>query len=151
MTEVKTVCSSICVVSVVSGVILALMPESRLKNSFKAVTAIILIYTAVTFFSGFDYKNIDFKLGEKSDRQETEPYHEMFILSKSEQMLKQEASDLLSENGMNISLTAELELDGDTITKKIIIFDCISDKERNTVVRLLKKRYGQDIIIDFSG
>lgn len=74
------------VAAVVSAVTLALVPESKLKNTYKTICGMIVIFSLLSAFSGVDFKEISLiESGEE--------------ISLS---LEEKTDDLLVEEGENI-------------------------------------------------
>ena len=60
MDEIKQWVLTISAVSIVSGVLISVLPKSSHKNLFKTITGIVLIYSAITPILGAD--GIDFNI-----------------------------------------------------------------------------------------
>lgn len=151
MTDVERMCAGLCSVSLISGILLSLMPENRLTSSFRALTAILILHTFLSVAQTIDYKDIKLttntEIGPDADMSYIAQEQ---ILEKSEKIYSRDIEALLAENGYDCDFTASIDNDSENIIQRVVIF-CVDEATQKIITEILTDRYGEDIIIEFSG
>lgn len=151
MSGVTEICNSVCAVSIISGVILVLVPENKLTGAFRSVVAIILIYFAASAFMNSAYKSEDIIKMPTYEKEDMEKLYENNILSTAEELLTDDIKKLLSDNGVACSFEISLHHENDKIAETVIIKDFTDTKKKEKICQLLKNRFGDELIIEFAG
>lgn len=151
MSGVTEICNSVCAVSIISGVILVLVPENKLTGAFRSVVAIILICFAASAFMNSAYKSEDIIKMPTYEKEDMEKLYENNILSTAEELLTDDIKKLLSDNGVACSFEISLDHENDKIAETVIIKDFTDIKKKEKICQLLKNRFGDELIIEFAG
>ena len=151
MEDITMLLNSVCVVTVISGAILVIIPENKLTNAYKSVVAIIMIYFFASALVGVDFKSGKIPIASVYDRDEMEKLYENNIISTAESLLTDEIIKILSDNGFDCDAEIKISSDGESINKIIKISDFEDNTDKKRVYELLTDRFDGDVIIEFSG
>ncbi|MFI3142141.1 MAG: hypothetical protein R3Y27_07555 [Clostridia bacterium] len=91
----------ICLVSILSGVLLSIIPKSKMKSAFNMLCISILIYTIVFPLSSYDLTSLDFDslLSINTElEQDYEEQNERLTIQTSETIIEETIKEQLSEN-----------------------------------------------------
>lgn len=157
MEKVSLWCKLIALISILSSVILLILPESKSKKAFKTLLSVVMIYA---FISPFSDAEIDFtKLHRilsnsyETDTQETiQDYSYYPLITAVEAETENYFNNLLSDLSIAGECKAVCEMEsGNALLKEIIFFCEISESEKEIIKIEAEKVCGKDIIISFSG
>lgn len=151
MDKLQLWCKGFSAVTIISGVLLALLPSGKLTSSFKTLTAIIL---TVMFVSPLvDIKNTDLyalnifddkKLSEVSDEVNCNQY--LF----AERTVENEIDKLLNNSGLNISCDVIIsDTDKNFLIEKIIINGKYDETEKSLIENKINELFKEKMNIEF--
>lgn len=153
MEEITAWCKTVCIVSVVSGVLVSVLPKNKLIGAVKTLSAVILVWAFITPIVSFDKD--DFKLDFSSNRYEYEELESLAsdeVLRQAEEILKKETDSILI--GVNPEARSYVKMfynDGETGIEKITVSGKLNDSEKDKIRSLIKDKFQKDIYIEFSG
>lgn len=155
MDKIRQWTLTVSAVSVISGVLLSLLPEKMNKSYFKVVTSIILIYAIVqpltgSYGYGFnanDYLKDNYQVSEDLDK-----YAVNSIISSAEKAIENLYSDKAEENGLNINFDCECNITNNEITVEKIKAYPTDNSEERRLVEAWTEEFGFDkSIVVFEG
>lgn len=136
MNEIANLCKAVAVVSVISGVITALLPESKLKRSVNTLSAIVVIYA---FIFGFADINADFKIISESTEAEslsvTDNSVTDILIELSEKELKKTVEKIITDKGFHGICEVELIYEENNSIKEIIKISGEFDKTDKEAIK----------------
>ena len=125
MSDIKQWAVNLSVISILSGLLLALLPQSTHKKVFKVVVSILLIYASVLPFIGS--KSIDFNLSDyMKDNYQVSENTDKYALSAMVRSAEKAIENILTEKAesknLNMKFKCRCEIVGDEIEiKKIFV------------------------------
>lgn len=141
----------ICLVSIISGVLMSLLPKNKLDNAFKGLVSLIIISCLILPLDG---KKISVSYKDFIHKPENEG--EMFIDSSdvvvdcAENMLKEQLDSALAE--INPSAYCEVYIaysDESAYIEKIEIYVCGDEAEKERISAVIREKTGGDTVIEF--
>lgn len=153
MDKIGLWCKTVSAISVFSAVINLIVPASKLRNSFKTFTAIILIYSVFMPILESDF-NLDkvFSLSENiSESEDYESYEYYAVLKAAEISGKEITEIILSE--FNISGECDVKCErvsDDSVKYEIRLKTDISQENRNEIIKRIKSNFGEETKVIFS-
>ena len=152
MNELGALCKAIASVSIVSGVITALMPKSKLTNAVNTLSAIIVLYTFLMPFTG---SNAGFKINTNNfiaeDTSDIENAASDLLIELSEKELKRKIEIILSENKINT--TCEIVLthkENGSFEVKITINGYINENQKEIIKKAIETELERSVYIEYS-
>ncbi len=141
MEKIKQWAVVISAVSVISGLLLSVIPSGKLRPAFKSLISIILVYT---FMLGFiDSRSIDFDIGEYlSENYEVseslDKYALQGVVSSAQKATEQLLYEYAEENKLSCKFEVECGVgDEEVFISKIIVTDCESAEEKEKIISLI--------------
>jgi len=152
MNEIGSLCKAVAVVSVVSGVITALLPKSKLTYSVNTLSSIIILYTFLLPFNNF---NSDVKIiTENFNSEYTSDISNAatdILIELSEKELKKSIEKILSDNGLKGICEVELIYkENENIKEKIIIKGNYNLNEKEIIKTAIETELERSVYIEFS-
>lgn len=133
--QIKTV----CLVSILAGVLSAMIPKGRMKSAYASMSAVVLLSSMIIplkSLGNMDFSAISIKHEEVSDNLEKESKRaetELF-----EAVVSSSLSDYFSEKGIRTIIKVESELFGDELSvEKINVSGSFNDEEKEYVTGYL--------------
>lgn len=146
-------CKTVCVVTIISAVIVSVIPHNKLSSSIKVLTAVILIYSVIlplTQIKAGDYK-LDFSVSSP-DNEFIENLATSDLIRCAQNELKKEAESILKkyneESECTVAISAE---EGEAVIESIEITGLFSSDEQKLIKEELCTAFGNEINIKFSG
>lgn len=137
----------IALVSILSGVLLSIVPQSKLKSSFKMLCVSILIYTIVFPLSSYDLTQLDFSdlLSMQEElEQEYEEQNERLTQQTSEAALEEVLRQELEENNIEydeIAVTCTYEGEN-LVIDGIIIKGDFTNEQGELIADIIEQNIG---------
>lgn len=157
MEKINSWCRIIALISLLSSVLLLVVPESRIKKAFKTLLSFILIYAFISPLSNIDadFSFVDNYLsGVSSDSQEKiiNDYQYYPVIQAGEAELEIYFNDIISKCGAQGKCEVICNYEEERILiKEVIIHGLIGEKERNLITDEVRKVGDEETIISFSG
>ncbi len=155
MDKIKQWTVLISAVSIISGILLSVIPKGKLRPAYKTLISVALIYAfmsplitpgSIEFNIG-DYLKDNYEVSENYDK-----YALQSVVSSAEKAVEQALYDLVSVSEISCSFSAECEIKGDEVTlKKIIISDVTSSDIKDEILKLMSDSGFDKEIIIFKG
>ncbi len=155
MDKIKQWALIISAVSIVSGILLSLIPKGNLKPAFKTLSTVILVYAF--FFPLIDINGVDFNIGEYlSDNYELseslDKYAEQSIINSAEKAVEDLLTDSAEKEGINckIKVTCDV-MDSEMIISNITVRGEVSEEEKKTIRQIGSELGLDEAVIEFVG
>ena len=155
MEKIALWCKFIALISILSSVSLLVLPEGKSKKAFKALIAIITVYSFATPFTDteidFSHFNEYFNTAKNSVLSESlESYENYPLISAAESETEIYFSNLLSSVGVNASCEAVCDIEEDEIVLREICFKGELDESlKRMITEEVHKIYGEETTIIF--
>lgn len=148
---------TICVVSVVSGILSCVMPRSSAKKAFQYVCSVVLVYAVLyPFISGsFEFPDLEKIFG--SDKADTSyefssKSEEVYLIAAQSGCISAAENVLKEINIAYDEVTAHCVTDdGEIILKKISVFGSYSQEQKEQIKKALYKTFPEKTVIEFEG
>lgn len=140
----------ICLVSVLSGMLSAMMPKGRMKSSFTALCSVVLVSSMLMLFGSLSLKESFsfFEKGQAADQaliSETEGAELMLF----ERALGDAFENLLEEKGISAVVKPECEkLSGEITVCGFTVYYSGDEEEKRHIYALISQSFG-DIGVKF--
>lgn len=148
---------TICVISVVSGVLSCVIPRSYAKRAFQYVSSVVLIYALLyPFISGtiesFDFKKIFSGAGSGVSEEFSLKSEEIYLLSAQTGCVNA-AENVLKQNKISYDeITANcISNDGEIILKSLTVYGSYSDEVKDRIKKALYNTFDNKTTIEFAG
>lgn len=130
---------TISAVSIMSGILLFIVPKSSQKNYFKVIVSIILIYSVMQPIIGS--KGIDFNVGDfLSDNYQVSENLDKYALNSMTRSAEKAIEDLLETSAFEQKLTCTFKCECAVVNNEIVV--------KIISVRSLSENYDKDTAID---
>ncbi len=152
MSEIGSLCKAVAVVSVVSGVITALLPKSKLTYSVNTLSSIIILYAFLLPFVNF---NSDVKImTEHFNSEDTSVIANAgtdILIELSEKELKKTIEKILSDCGLEGICEVELIYnENEPVKEKIIIKGNHNRNDKENIKTAIETELERSVYIEFS-
>lgn len=143
MEKISTWCKLISVVSIAVGLILALVPDSKLKASYKTMCSLIVIYAVFSTVTSVNTNELQITVDSASASVSLNEAGDELLEKEGENLLAQSVEKLLSDNNITAECEADIKYsEGEMITEKIMIYGSFSENEKNVIGDLIKDMLG---------
>lgn len=120
MKDIKQWAIMISAVSIISGVLISILPKSSHKNLFKTITGILLLYSAITPILGAD--GIDFNIKEYLDdnyavSENIDKYAIYSVVDSAEKAIE----DILLKEAQSRNISCRFICKCDVIDEKLVL------------------------------
>ncbi len=155
MDKIKQWTLIISAVSIVSGILLSLIPKGNLKPAFKTLSTVILVYafflplidTNGVDFSIDEYLNDNYEVSESLDK-----YAKQSIISSGEKAVEDLLADSAEKEGVECEFKVTCEVtDSEMIISKITVRGEVSENEKNIIRRIGSQLGFDEAVIEFEG
>lgn len=155
MQDFKNWCRIVCITVIFSGVLLSVVPDSKLNKSYKAFISLLVIFMLISPLS--NKKSVELSsdiLNRTADISEEELMikNSNIILDCAENILDNRVNEILNKAKIDGYCKSHIkEKNNEAYIEKIDIYGSFNADEKNTVVSLLGDALGGDIEIEFIG
>lgn len=148
MEKIKSQIIIIVIVTIVSTVLLCVVPQGKLRSAFKILCALVIVYSIIAPFASFDFDSLDFdSLFEKEEQRElySNQSNDAALMAANEGF-ERAAEGLLKENGYEIeSIEAECAIEEDeVILKRLTIYGPFKSDEQSKLSEILRQITGEN-------
>lgn len=152
MDKIKQWTLTVSAVSVISGILLSLVPGGKLKPAYKTLVSILLVYTFMLpvisslslDFNIEDYLKDNYKVSENFDKYALEN-----AVSSAEKAVKETLNNYFKSQDIQCDFIVQCDInDGEISVGKIYI---ISREEKSKIISLMKEIGFEEEIIEFKG
>ena len=144
----------ISTVTIISGVLISLLPESSHKNLYKTIVGIVLLYTFIQPIIGGN--NIDFKVTDFiSDNYKVSENIDKYALSSMVNSAENAIEELLVQEATNKNIdctfTCRCAVENEQIVVKEIRVENLQTQSHQTIIDIVKSLGLSGNIIEFAG
>lgn len=153
MDKISLWCKSVAVISVFSSVLNLILPGSKVKNSFKTLTAIVLIYSMlIPMIQGTsDIESIYSITDERQESAVYESYEYFAVLEAAEIAADSKIADIMAE--LNIAGECETEcryISDEKVSYTVTVKAEVTDEMRTKLENNIKSVLGSDTTVYFA-
>ena len=120
MDKIKQWTMMVSAVSVISGVLISLLPQSSHKNLFKTITGLVLIYAflqPIISGEGIDFNINDFLIDNYSVSNEIDKYALSSVVSSAEKAI----ADIIEDEAVKFGIVCECKCECKVENEQIIV------------------------------
>lgn len=153
MREIENWSKIISIVTIISGVLVSLIPKSKLTSAYKTMVAILLIYLFISPFSSLikNINSVSFRAPDYIEDDMLSIANEP-IFETAETIINDKIEAVLSEKGYNIKCAVSLnENDSHIHIDEIIIYGNFSKNEKANIKEIISDFLETAYEIKFSG
>lgn len=155
MKDIKQWCNVICIVAILSGVFITLIPENKLKQLYKFIVSGLIIYAVIIPFNSgadFDFKIEDYILQNEELKIQYKEKSYNVIMQSLEEALETEIKNTALCNGYNLSCKVKCcVMDDNYYIDKIILIGYLTDADKEELENLLSTFKTKQTVIVFEG
>ena len=155
MKDIKLWSRIICITVIASGVLLSIIPESKLKKTYKGFVSLLIIFVFINPLSGlkdsgglvgdYSYKGGISEIELNSDSTGV-------VIDCAEGLLNERLDVILNEADIEANCKSKIkEKDSEAYIDKIEIYGELTDEETDKVIALLAEVTGGDTEVEFVG
>ena len=144
-------CRLICLVSITSGVLMSLLPKSKLDNAFKGLVCLIFIFCIFMPLSdkkrSISYEDFIHSLENESSMDLDSTYA---VVSCAENLLKHELDSEITKINPDAHCEVYITYSAENAyIERIEVFGCDNETDKENIAKFIRERAGGDIIIEY--
>lgn len=152
MDSIKKWTLLISAVAVISGILLSVLPEGKLKGAYKALTGVILLYAFLyPMLSGntIDFNVDDFLSDNYEISENIDKYALSAVISSAEKAIKELIDEEIKKNNINCEIKVQCsEEKGEIIIDSLCFTGTLTKEEKTQVINIAKSLgFREDAII----
>ncbi len=153
MKNIENWSKAICMVTIISGVIVSVIPKNKLSSAYKTLVAILLLYLFINPISSLIDDISSFSINSASyNEQQIYSIADTQVIDSGEIALSEKIESLLSENGYETSCDAVLtEVEDQVYSADIVIYGKFTEPEQADIIKIISEEVDTEIHISFSG
>lgn len=155
MDKIKQWTLTVSAISIISGILLSLLPKSMNKSYFKVIASIIIIYAVLQPFIGsnsIDFKIDDFLKDNYQVSENLDKYAISSMISSAERAIEDLYSEKAESYGIDLTFECECIIKNDEIAVKKITVYPIPDSNEIELIEEWSETFGFDkSIVIFEG
>ncbi len=153
MNDIKLWCKLICIISIVSGVLLSLLPKSKLDTAFRGLVSVLLVFCFVYPLGENKnlFKNISF-ISSNAVISEEDMFvnNSNIIVDCAEELLEQQLNEVIVAVNSDGRCKAYIaQTDGVAYIEKVEVYGSFSDREVPDIRLQIQNLIGGDADIEF--
>lgn len=155
MEKIKQWAILVSAVSIVSGVLISLLPKGKLKAAYKSFVGVIMVYALLSPI--FGTKGLDFSVDEYLSNnyevsENIDNYALSSMISSAEKAIVDILKDELSEKNIIADVEAKCVLENDEIKlESIVFYGEFSENHKEVIMSLSEKLGFEKQTISFTG
>lgn len=155
MEKIKQWAILVSAVSIVSGVLISLLPKGKLKAAYKSLVGVIMVYALLSPI--FGTKGLDFSVDEYLSNnyeisENIDNYALSAMISSAEKAIVDILKDELSEKNIIADVEAKCVLENDEIKlESIVFYGEFSENHKEVIISLAEKLGFEKQTISFTG
>ncbi|MGN0485620.1 MAG: hypothetical protein ACI4GB_00120 [Acutalibacteraceae bacterium] len=155
MDKVEKWCLMICAVSVFSGILISVIPDGRIKNAFRVLTSLILLYSILSPLFGISAGDIDFE-GVFRTQQEKEEELRSYSAEAAAEAAGKAISETIvkkcAERGLIITCETVCEITESAAEIKIVtVYSADTDAKKEILRKICGELEISDQVLRFVG
>lgn len=149
MEKISLYIKVICLVSILAGIMSALIPKSRLKNAYVSLSAVVLLSSMIIPVGNLNESDLQFTFINENEISESL----LEEMNKAEVLIYQSIiSDSLEERllseGLNVSVeVVSSYIDADLAVAEVIVTGNITNEERNFISDFISESFEKTEIV----
>lgn len=152
MDSIKKWTLLISAVAVISGILLSVLPEGKLKGAYKALTGVILLYAFLyPMLSGntIDFDVADFLSDNYEISENIDKYALSAVISSAEKAIKELLEGEIKKNNINCEIKVQCsEENGEILIDSLCFTGTLAKEEKTQVINIAKSLgFREDAII----
>lgn len=153
MEKIKSQIILITFVTIVSTVLLCVVPQGKMRNAFKLLCAVVIIYSVVSPLVNFDFDSLDFDslLDFSSESESFSDEADNAALIAANEGYSDAAEKLLLKNNLKVSrIESECAIRGETIVlEKMTVYCNYNKSEKSQAEKVLAELKNENTEIEF--
>jgi hypothetical protein len=146
---------TICAVSIISGILLYIIPKSNQKNLFKVIVSTILVYSVIHPLigsKGIDFRIDDFLSDNYQVSENLDNYALNSMLSSAEKAIEELLEAEATENKISCNFKCECIIENNEIAiKKILVKSFLTDSEKDLIIDIITEFAFDESVVTFEG
>lgn len=139
------------VFAIISAIFQVIVPESKLKNVYKTMCALIMLFSFFSVFSGLENTDIKAENFVSDNSVEINERAEALIVDEGENMMNNLIENRLYENGIEAKIKTEMIFTDDTLkVKSIYLYGSFSEKDKALTETMIKEYIGEECEVIFA-
>ncbi len=139
------------VAAVVSAVTLALIPESKLKNAYRTICTLIVVFSLFSALASVDISEFDFSDTEEAISDSVEEKSDELLIKEGEELISSYLSGKLKDNGFDLKCKSKLqEVKSELRISKVTVYGKVSEGEKAEIIKLINENAKEEIKVIFS-
>lgn len=119
------------VVAIVSAVIMSVVPECRLKSSYKTLCALIILFALFSAFSSAESVDADFIRDSEKDSIYMSENTDELLIREGENVLDRMLENKLYEGGLEVKCKSEIVIEDNVMrVERVYIYGNLSKEEQ---------------------
>lgn len=152
MKHIENWSKAICIVTIISGVLVSVIPKNKLSSAYKTLVAILLLYLFLSPVNSLidDISSFSFN-SSAYDENEMYSIADVPIIESGETALSETITSLLYENGYKAKCKVKLTKRDDLYSADIFLYGKFNDEEQTEIKNILSNSIDAEMQISFSG
>jgi len=139
------------VAAVVSAVTLALIPESKLKNAYRTICTLIVVFSLFSAFASVSISEFDFSDTEKAISASAEEKSDELLIKEGEALINSYLSERLKEKGFDLKCKSELcKTEKELVISKVKVYGRVSEDDKAEITGIINENAKEEIKVIFS-
>lgn len=155
MDALKLWCRIICITVIASGVLLSVLPETRLKKSYRAFVSLLVVFVLISPFSRFkDIGKLIDDLSYKSEFSQENLIldNSQVVINCAEELLEERLNEILYESDIEgYCKSCIKENESGAYIEKIEVYGEFTSEQTDKIIIMLTEATGGDTKIEFIG
>lgn len=155
MERIKQWAILVSAVSIVSGVLISLLPKGKLKAAYKSLVGVIMVYALLSPI--FGTKGLDFSVEEYLSNnyevsENVDKYALSAMISSAEKAIEGLLDDELRKNNLIADVEVKCVLEDDAIKPESIVFNgTLSENDKKAIMQFSEELGFEKQTISFTG
>lgn len=137
--------------AVVSAVTLAVVPESKLKNTYRIICTLIVIFSLISAFTSAEIKEINFFERSVQESISYEEKTEEMLIIEGQELLNEVLDKKLSEGGFDVRCESKILIEGEKMkVERISVYGKNSETKKENAVKIIYETIGEECEVIFA-
>ncbi len=153
--DIKNWASIICIVAIVSGIFVVIIPESKIKKVYRVMVTSFLLYAFLLPFINKNYVSFDFSeflnTNERLKEEYNEESYDIFEES-AKKVLENEIETKLKNSGVNVKVKVECTVEEENFSvEKITVICDMTEQSIGAITEMLDEFKTENTRVVFEG
>lgn len=137
--------------AVASAVILAVMPQSKLKNTYRIISVFIVLFSLFSAFTSSELTKDDFFYENTYDSAYLDEKTDELLVREGEELLDNILSEKLNESGFALRCESDFLIDDDKmVIDTITVYGKINDEEKERIIKIIYETVKEESEVIFA-